>query len=440
MAWRTDSLESHLALAFLTCALLPVVAAAIVVARHGPWQWMVAALAAALFMALALRGVYVTVITTFRRIGLQLDAMQIQDFGVRAKPTYPRGKVVEIHRQLDTVREALGRQRRNQDEQALLVHRLVDQLNTPIVIFNERLKLSYANPAFADLFGRPWETARNASPALLGLENHPEWHLTDPQQAQQWQIRHSLFWDQGHSQQLLVFIDIRNALRQNQLQAWHNLIRVLSHEIRNSLTPVVALVQSLQLRCEAERDRQALLVVDERCRHLQDFVRRYSELHSAPNVRLESFSAQGFFKRIAELFPDAHLQEISARALLSADPILLEQVLINLLRNSLEAGSPPTTTRVTLRTNEHYSEIRIIDRGRGIAHPDNLFVPFYSTKPHGQGIGLSLSRLFVEQMGGTLTLRNNPDGVGACATICLPRAVAASRRPIPASPGPESDA
>jgi len=203
------------------------------------------------------------------------------------------------------------------------------------------------------------------------------------------------------------------------LQAWQKLIRVLSHEIRNSLTPVAALTQSLQGKMSSEREQQALELIGERCQHLQDFVSRYAELHKPLHLQPQWLSAEALFQRLTALFPDAQLQAKGLQIELWADSVFLQQTLINLIKNAVEAGSPTGSIEMIFSQREQGNEIRIVDGGQGIANPDNLFVPFYSTKTQGQGIGLSLSRHIIEQMGGQLTLSNNANGVGACALILL---------------------
>jgi len=439
MAWRIESLETRLQLSFAVGLVLQLGTCALLLTAWRAWQ--VATLAGTLGVALTLLfwSSYGRIMAVFRRASAQLDALQGHDYSVRAKPVFGAGRVAEFQQQLGTLADSLQSRMSGQHQQSLLLYRLIDQLNTPMLIFDQRLKLSYANPAFANLFGLPWETQRNASPARLGLLSEPQWQFADPHKSQQWQIRHSLFWEQGHGHQLLVFIDIQTALRENQLQAWQKLIQIMSHEIRNSLTPVVALVQNLQARSTNEREQLALRVIDERCSHLQDFVKRYAELHKAHAPEPQWLDAQALFQRLTDLFPEANLRASGLRAQLRADAMLLQQALINLTKNALEAGSAPGTIKVAFQRNEQHIEIRVLDRGRGIASPDNLFVPFYSTKPQGQGIGLSLSRHFIEQMGGQLTLTNNPDGIGACATIRLPQPPRMQQSPISEPARPKSD-
>lgn len=421
MTWRTDSLETQLNVAFTVCLLLQAVCCGFLLLVFPWWKVALGGLFLLMVNGWIFRRIYQKILISFRRASVQLEALQHQDYSLVAKPVFTNGKVAEFHQQINTLGNWLQQHKSYYDQQLFLLYRLIDQLNTPILVFDHRSQLSYANAAFAELFGRPWQALRHASPALLGLVAEPEWHFTDLAKAQQWQIRHSRFLDQGQSHQLLVFINIQAALREGQLQAWQTLIRVLSHEIRNSLTPVAALTQSLQGKMSSEREQQALELIGERCQHLQDFVSRYAELHKPLHLQPQWLSSEVLFQRLTALFPDVQLQAKGLQTELWADSVFLQQALINLIKNAIEAGSPIGSIEMIFSQREQGNEIRIVDGGQGIANPDNLFVPFYSTKTQGQGIGLSLSRHIIEQMGGQLTLSNNANGVGACALIRLNR-------------------
>jgi len=432
MRWRNDSLEGSLKGAFVACALLQLVTCGLLLAVLPAWQLLLVAMPVFALLWLLFRGIYRKAIAAFRRAGVQLDALQNEDYSLLARSTFGAGSVADFHTQLNTLGGTLQQNKSRYDQQLFVLYRLIDQLNTPMLVFDHKLRLSYANAAFAQLFDRPWQALRHASPALLGLRDKPQWHFADGHKAERWQIRHSHFLDSGDGHQLLVFIDIESALRESQLQAWQKLIRVLSHEIRNSLTPVSALVQNLLGKDTGERERQALEVIDERCQHLQDFVSRYSELHKPLNLQPRWLDAQALFRRMDALFPDSRLQGRGLPLRLFADGTLLQQVLINLIKNAVEAGSPAGSIELLFSRSENATRIQVCDRGRGIANPGNLFVPFYSTKPGGQGIGLSLSRHIVEQMGGQLHLAGNIKGSGATATVHLPLIegpIVDSRRP-----------
>ncbi len=340
MAWRSDSLESSLKLFFALIVVTQLVCLAILWNLLIAWQYGLLVAALILVDFLVFRFIYQKYLSIFNRINIQLDALQQQDYSLSAKPVFSQGCVGELHRQLDLLSEKLQKDKRHQDEQPFLLYRLIDQLNTPILVFDHRLQLNYANNAFSSLFNQPWQTLRHASPGLLGLETTPEWRFVESEKAQQWQIRQSSFMDQNQNYTLLVFINIQSVLRESQLQAWQQIIRVLGHEIRNSLTPVSALTQSLQSRLSGERDQQALSLISERCQHLQDFVSRYAELHKPLQIKPEWIKSESIFQTLTQLFPDAELQAKGLHLELWADPVLLQQVLINLIKNAMEAGSP----------------------------------------------------------------------------------------------------
>ncbi len=251
-----------------------------------------------------------------------------------------------------------------------------------------------------------------------------EWQFSDALKQQEWQIRTSRFVDQGQENQLLIFINIKSALRNQEQEAWQKLIRVLSHEIRNSLTPVAALAQSLQQKVTQAREKEALGVIEERCQHLRDFVARYAQFQQPIHIEHQLVNVQSLIEKTQGLFPQQRLTPSGQDIVLQTDPVLLQQVLINLLKNAEEAGSPPETVELTTQLiREHsreYCEIKILDQGQGITNEDNLFVPFYTTKSQGQGIGLNLCRHIVEQLGGQLHLTNRTDRQGACALVRLP--------------------
>lgn len=368
-------------------------------------------------------------LSAFSRASVQLEALQNQDYSLQAKAAYRSGIAATFQNQLLQLSEQLQQRKSFFDEQQFLLYRLIDQLNTPILVFNHKQQLSYANNEFNTLFGRPWQSLRHTSASQLGLEATPHWHFADSKRDKQWQIRHSRFLDQGERHQLLIFINIKAALRANELQAWQQLIRVLSHEIRNSLTPVLALSEHLKNKVTGEREQEALELINQRSRHLQDFVSRYSELSKPLSVQLQPVSVQQLQADLQLLFQQHQLQVSNTSFSFNTDAMLLQQVLINLIKNALEAGSPPGTVALRFRqvssplqgNNAQNTEICILDQGQGISNPQDLFVPFYSTKPDGQGIGLALCRHIIEQLAGELTLSNRDDGlIGACARIVLP--------------------
>ena len=274
------------------------------------------------------------------------------------------------------------------------------------MVFNQKNKLSYANGAFTQLYPQHWQMYRQASPKLLSLTNHNKhWQFEDESKNQQWQIGQSEFIDNGEAHQLLVFTNIESALRASQLNAWQQIIRVMSHEIRNSLTPVSSLAESLLARTVEQRDQQALTLISDRCHHLQDFISRYSSLSQSLNLNCQLVPISPLVERLKGLFGSTNLVVDIKCENVWADSVFLEQVLINLIKNSSEAGAD--LIELNISSIKDKSMIEVIDNGHGFANLDNLFVPLYTTKQNGQGIGLSFCRNIIEQHQGTIELTNH---------------------------------
>ena len=365
--------------------------------------------------------IYNRAIIAFKRASMHLEAVSNNDYCQYAKPAFSTGKVKDFHQDLENLSAHLQLLKSRYDQHVFLVYRLIEQLDSPILVFDQHPHLTYANSAFNELFPQPWQIFRNSSPGLLGLEFvDNNWRFTDKLRDSKWQIRHSEFIDKGKTHQLIVFVNIESALRQSQLSAWQQLIRVLGHEIHNSLTPVSALAQGLSLKAQTAREKQALTVITERCQHLQDFVSRYASITKPFHLNCQMLSATNIAKRIQGLLKDINLQvEIKAEHFW-ADPAFIEQVLLNMIKNANEASKPGEKIKLFFTESANKSLIEVVDSGHGFANMDNLFVPLYSTKQNGQGIGLSFCRNIIEHHKGTLALVNNSNGIGVTVSISLP--------------------
>jgi len=439
---RPSSLESYIALrVFLICLPLPLFFAW--------WAWSTSlSFGSAIFAEFIIifllfiggKKFKHRIVNAFDRASLHLEAINNEDYKQFAKPAFNSGKVYDFHQQLNSLSTHLQQQKSRYDQHAFLVYQLIEELNTPIIVFNVKGQLSFANGAFFQLYQQPWQMFRHSSHDLLGLEERPNgWQFKDKSKNKQWQIRQSVFEDSDDLHQLLVFVNIESALRANQLDAWQQIIRVLSHEIRNSLTPVSSLAESLLTRINqrdnqlnnkdnsvassnTERDKQALNLISDRCLHLQNFVERYSSLSKTSQLNCQWLSLERIISQITGLYQDIIFNNQLEIEKVWADPAFLEQVLINLIKNSVEAQA----NKISITSvNDHQSSLIIIkDNGQGFGNIENLFVPLYSTKPEGQGIGLSFCRNIIEQHGGNLKLVNNgtenQQGKGVTATITLP--------------------
>lgn len=428
MILKSPKLESY-AQRFLSVGggvLLGILVLLLIALEWPLWLGVCVTACSALFVIVAIKRFTKNLVVTFERAILQIDAIQSEDYTQYAKPAFTEGKVGEFHDRLDELSEELFSQKSRYDQHVFLVYRLIDQLSTPILVFNQNAQLVYANGAFSTLYNQPWQMYRHASTQKLGLSfNGSEWRLKNS--SSQWEIKTSSFLDKGETHELLVFIDISSALRESQLDAWQQLIRVLGHEIRNTLTPISSISEVLAEKSQTERDKKALSIITERCQHLQDFVGRYSVLTQNPKLHCESILINDFVHRIQTLFSELALAFDSDITSFWADVAFTEQVFINLIKNACEAGA--THVKISFNRKKNSTVISLIDNGHGFSNLENLFVPLYSTKEQGQGIGLSFCRSVVEQHGGSITLENAnrensfqsmSDGCGVCVTITLP--------------------
>lgn len=418
--FKSNSLSAYI-LAVLGCfALLFLLSIfwILVVAEWQAWNIGLTLVVLCLFLFMGIMRFKHRIVSSFDRALLHIEAVKVEDYNQYAKSEFKEGVTAHFHNELAMLSEKMQTHKSQYDQHALLLYQLIDQLDTPMLVFNQKQKLTYANAAFSTLFGQPWQMYRLASPKLLGLIHTDKgWIL--PSKAQQWHVSQSEFIDSGERHQLLVFTNIDSAIRASQLSAWQQIIRVMGHEIRNSLTPVSSLAESLGSKSESARDKQALAVIAERCHHLQDFVNRYSSLSQTLNLDLQQINVVVFAERLKGLFSHNNLTFTNKSQCLWADPTFIEQVFINLLKNAFEADA--TQVKIEITEKAQQSLIKIIDDGHGLANTDNLFVPLFTTKQQGQGIGLTFCRNIIEQHGGTIDMQNNPtEQKGMTVTLILP--------------------
>jgi two-component system nitrogen regulation sensor histidine kinase NtrY len=421
--FKSKSLSAYIFTVLACCGLLflLLVCWILVVANWQVWNIGLALLVLSVFLLMSIMRFKHRVMSSFDRALLHIEAVKVEDYNQYAKSEFKQGVTADFHNELTMLSEKMQTHKSQYDQHALLLYQLIDQLDTPMLVFNQKQKLTYANAAFSSFFGQPWQMYRLASPKLLGLiYTHKGWSL--PSKEQQWHVSQSEFIDSGERHQLLVFTNIDSAIRASQLNAWQQIIRVMGHEIRNSLTPVSSLAESLGSKLHSSREKQALAVIAERCHHLQDFVNRYSSLSQTLNLDLQQLNVAMFVERLQGLFSQNNLIFAIKSQWLWADPTFIEQVFINLLKNSFEADATQVKIEITDKTvKAQQSLIKVIDDGHGFANTENLFVPLFTTKQQGQGIGLTFCRNIIEQHGGSIEIKNNlAPQKGMTVSITLP--------------------
>ena len=397
------------------------------------WTLTVLILAVLLGFALALRERVVIPLQTLSNL---LAALSEGDFSIRARGASredPLGQVmVEVNALVDILRD----QRLGALEATTLLRKVMAEIDVAVFTFDDERRLKLVNRAAADLLGQPPERLLGRNAGELGLDDCLEGdsprvlNATFPAGPGRWEIRRSEFRQGGRPHELLVLSDLSRVLRQEERQAWQRLIRVIGHEMNNSLAPIKSIAGSLSALVERETPpddwqedlRRGLTVIATRSDSLSRFMTAYARLARLPAPKPQPVDVAPFVARVAGLEQRVRVEVVSGPpGIVHADNDQLEQALINLVRNAADAASQTRGgVRVGWQRRAGAFELWVEDDGPGLANTSNLFVPFYTTKPGGSGIGLVLSRQIAEAHGGTVSLENRPDTRGCRATIRLP--------------------
>jgi nitrogen fixation/metabolism regulation signal transduction histidine kinase len=364
-----------------------------------------------------------------------IEAVRCGDYTLRGRRERPGDTLGEVVREINMLGSTLQRQRLESLEASALVQTVLEELDSAVLTFDSSSRLKLLNRAAADMLSRSsgsllGRTAREIGvDELLTREGPSVVSLSLTGRTGRFEVRTRQFRENGEPHTLLILSDLSRALRDEERRAWQRLIRVIGHEINNSLTPIKSLAGTLRdmLAKQPEHaDRQDVLdglsLIGDRAASLTKFVATYSQLARVPAPTMAPVSLNALLHRLVALDAFAGVRvEAPFETVVPADAGQLEQALINLIKNAVEAaegGAAGVDIAVSRARDAALIDIR--DTGPGIANPDNLFVPFFTTKPGGSGIGLALSRQIVEAHGGTLTLQNRTDRTGTIAKVMLP--------------------
>lgn len=365
-----------------------------------------------------------------------LEALREGDYSLRGSRAAAGDAIGEVVREINTLADTLRQQRLGFEEQGALLAKVVETLDIAVLSFDGEGCLGLANPAAERLLAAPVERLAGRSAQALGLAAFLD---GDPRVVEhafpggsgRWEVRHARFRDQGRPHELLVVSDLSRALREEEREAWQRLLRVLGHELNNSLAPIRSMAATLARLSvldpppEDWREdlQRGLGVIGDRAEALTRFMGRYTQLAKLPPPTLRAVAFSRLARQAAQLEQRLAVGANGPEVVLEADPDQLGQVLVNLVRNAADAAlEGGGTVDLIWWTTDAELRVEIRDDGPGLPTSGNLFVPFFTTKPGGSGIGLVLSRQIIEAHGGRLVLEDRSDSRGCVARLVLPLA------------------
>ncbi|HET6936252.1 MAG TPA: ATP-binding protein [Candidatus Angelobacter sp.] len=380
------------------------------------------------------------IIRPLQTLSNMVAAIREEDFSFRLRGGSREDSLADLIFEINALATRLQQQKISALEATALLKKVLMEIDVAVFTFDQQKRLRIVNRAGEQLMGR-------ISPRMLGLtaeelgldeflqaQSPQTLQMTFPGKYGRWAISHTSFRENGIPHQLLIISDLSRALRQEERQAWQRLIRVLGHELNNSLAPIksiagtlAALTSRAALPDDTRQDmQQGLKVIENRVESLGRFMQAYTQLARMPAPSLTRVEIGQLVERVASLERRLPVKVLDGPVItVEADPDQMEQLLINLVRNAVDASLDPAlkhagNVEIGWRTNARAVEVFVRDEGPGLLNSDNLFVPFFTTKHGGSGIGLILSRQIAEAHGGVLQLANRPDRTGCEATLALP--------------------
>ncbi|MGE5243290.1 MAG: sensor histidine kinase [Betaproteobacteria bacterium] len=398
-------------------------------------QWTLTALIVGVWVGCSF-GVRRRVVLPLQTLSNLLAALRERDFSIRARRASGDDPLGAVMLEVNVLASTLHDQRLGAIEAGALLRTVMIEIDVAVFTFDSEGTLRLVNRAGEQLLGRPADALLGRPAQDLGLASYLDGvsprivDLSFPGATGRFEVRRTFFRQEGRPHQLLVLADVSRPLRDEERQAWQRLIRVIGHEINNSLAPIKSIAGSLESmlgRTELPDDwtddmRRGLAVIAARSDSLSRFTTAYARLARLPAPRVDAIRIDPLVRRVAGVETRLPIRiDDGMDVTVRADPDQLEQLLINLVRNAVDAAAEAGGgVTIGWRSGGGALDLWIDDEGAGLPNASNLFVPFFTTKPGGSGIGLVLSRQIAEAHGGTLTLANRTDRSGCRAHLRLP--------------------
>lgn len=436
------SLTNRLLLRLLPLFVLAF-ALPLLLSRWMPSPWLVAAISALVVLPLSAWALHLALQplhALFRALAGSVNMLRDGEYtaGIHWHSKDELGELVRSHAELSKV---MREQRQNLVQRELLLDTMVQ--HTPVAMLllapggNSEPRVIYANLAARKLLfggrrmeGQSFQTLLQQAPAefIEALQRSGDGLFAVPssEEGGEEQIYHLArrnFLLNGRNQELLQLWRLTNELRRQEVQTWKKVIRVISHELNNSLAPIASLAHSgveLMRRGRYERLDDVFATIEDRARHLEGFIRGYARFAKLPQPQLQLVDWGEFLARLQRQI-GFRLEGSAGEPCSRIDAAQIEQALLNLLKNAHESGSSHDEVALRLTRLPDWLRIEVLDRGSGMndAVLQNALVPFYSTKRNGTGLGLALTREIIEAHGGRLSLHNR-EGGGLCVAMQLP--------------------
>jgi len=376
------------------------------------------------------------VVRPLQTISNLLAALREGDYSIRARGAGPDDALGLALLEVNALSETLRGQRLRELEATALLRRVIEEIDVAVFAFDGNRRLRLVNRGGERLLGQPAERLLGRQAEAVGLghcldgESPRTLDATFPGGAGRWEVRSGTFRQDGLPHQLLVLSDLSRVLRAEERSAWQRIVRVLGHEINNSLAPIKSIAGSLRALAarptrpaDWEQDLgSGLQVIETRAEALGRFMGAYARLARLPRPKPGPVDVATWVRRVAALETRLPVTVADgAPVTVTADGDQLDQLLINLVRNAVDAAlETGGGVRLGWRTVAGVLEVTVDDEGHGLPDSGNLFVPFFTTKASGSGIGLVLSRQIAEAHRGALALMPGPGGRGARAVLRLP--------------------
>lgn len=431
------------------CTIGPALLAAVLLIAFASWslESKLGLIAVLLLASLIFEAIlHDQVIRPLQTLSNVVSSLREEDYSFRARGAAPNDALGELAQEVNALADTLADQRTHAVEATELLRRMVEEIDVPLFTFDPADKLRLVNSAGARLLQQTPAKLLGRGADEIGLTPYlrsSSESVASPSPLNpnsRWLMRRSSFRQKGVPHTLIVLSDVSLALREEERSAWQRLIRVLGHELNNSLTPIKSIAGTLTQRLAdtaleaAERTdfEKGLSIIESRAASLNRFLQAYRKLAQMPLPALKRVPLRALLERVAALEMRTSVAVAECPDIpLVIDPDQFEQMLINVTRNAVEAAldgqeaaGPLRATQPEVKLSAEVQGanifISVVDNGPGLLNPENTFVPFYTTKPGGSGIGLVLSRQIVEAHGGSIVLENRRDGRGCAAKITVP--------------------